>query len=127
MRGLPKGGEIKAGSRDAVTQIGRGCGTDFDLAARLGGEHTPARERPWAAQRGHGGGQSLLVHRQRGVTAIADQPFQFHPDPPGWPGLEADPVYLRFRVAFGQRFGFRPTGPVKKWVVTLRRRRGIGL
>jgi hypothetical protein len=101
MDGLPEGGEIQAGSFDALAQTGRGCGTELDLAARLGGEHAPAGERPGAAERGDGGGRALLVDRQSGVAAVADQPLQFHPDPRGWPGLEADAVDLRFRVPFG--------------------------
>src|SRR6266566_2349229 len=149
MDGLPDGGEIQAGAGDAVARTCRGCGTDLDLAARLGGEHAPAGKGTGGAQPGHGGGGALLVYRQGRVAAVEDQPLQFHPDPPRWPGLEADPVHMRFRVALGQRFlavlavlahpggrpvdarlagpagcprPGRPAGPAQKWVVTLRDR-----
>jgi hypothetical protein len=149
MDSLPEGGEIQAGAGDAVARTCRGCGTDLDLAARLGGEHAPSGKRSGAIQPGHGGGRALLVYRQGRVTAVEDQPFQFHPDPTRWPGLEADPVHLLFRVALGQRFRVvlaaaahpggcsvdarltcrvgcpppgRPAGPPQKWVVTLRDR-----
>src|SRR5205823_12305485 len=102
--GLPESGEILARNGDAADRTCRGCGTDLDLAARLGGERALAGKRPGGTQPGHGGGRALLVYRQGRVTAVEDQPLQFHPDPPRWPRLEADTVHLRFRVALGQRF-----------------------
>src|SRR5215468_7931782 len=103
MDGLPECGEIQARDGDAVAQTGRGCGTELDLAARLGGERAPAGKHPRGAQPGHGGGRAALLYRKCGVAAVADQPLQFHPEPPGWSGLEADAVHLRFRVPLGQR------------------------
>src|SRR5262249_56212396 len=52
MDGLAEGGEIQAGVGDAFAQTCRGCGTDLDLAARLGGERAPAGKRAGGAQPG---------------------------------------------------------------------------
>ena len=64
------------------------------------------------AQPGEGGGHSLLIDADTGVAAIADQPFQFDPDLMGWAGLEADPVYVLFGVALGQRLRSGPVGRI---------------
>ena len=100
-----KGAEIVAGGGNAGTDARRWRRTDFDLAAGLGGEQTATRKRAMRAQPGEGGGHSLLIHRQPGVAAIADQPFQFDPDLAGWAGLEADAVHVLFRFALGKRLG----------------------
>jgi hypothetical protein len=73
------------------------------LPAGFGGKAAATRERLSGAQPGEGGGHSLLVYRQTGVTAIADQPFQFDPDLAGRAGLEADPVTVFLGVALGER------------------------
>ena len=65
------------------------------------------------AQPGEGGGHSLLIDTDTGVTAIADQPFQFDPDLTGWAGLEADPVNVLFGVALGQRLRSGPVGQAR--------------
>ena len=129
---------------NAVTQTGRGCGTELHLAARLVGEHALAGERP-GCPAGSPRWPLACGLRKSGIAAVTDEPLQFHPDPPGWPGFEADPVCLRFRVALGKRFrlasfpGILQPQPAqmtchgdqvrwagKMWVITLRNRRGVG-
>ncbi len=112
---MTEGGEIAAGGLHAGAEAFRWRGTDLHLPAGLCGEAAAARERAWRAQPGEGGGHSLLVYADTGVTAIADQPFQFDPDPAGRPGLEADAVDVLFGVALGQRLRSGPVGPAR-WV-----------
>jgi hypothetical protein len=100
---LTEGGQIAAGDVHAGAEAFRWRGTDLHLPAGLCGEAAAARERARRVQPGEGGGHSLLVHAETGVTAIADQPFQFDPDLVRRPGLEADPVDVLFGVALGQR------------------------
>src|SRR3984885_11591677 len=105
--GLANGRKVAAGRRHAAAQAGGGRGTQLDLAAGLGGEPAPARERPGLVQAGEDGGHSPLVHRESGVTAVTDQPFQLYPDPSRRAGLEGDPVRLRLRVVFRKRWARR--------------------
>jgi hypothetical protein len=100
---LTEGGEIVAGGVHAGGEALRWRGTDLYLPAGLCGKTAATRERVRRAQPGEGGGHSLLIDADTGVAAIADQPFQFDPDPVGWTGLKADPVDVLFGVALGQR------------------------
>ena len=105
---LTEGGEIAAGDVHAGGEALRWRGTDLHLPAGLCGKTAATRERARRAQPGEGGGHSLLIDAETGVSAIADQPFQFDPDPAGRAGLEAYPVDVLFGVALGQRL---PAGP----------------
>src|SRR5258708_3950183 len=99
---LRQGGKIAAGGVHAGAEAIRWRGTYLTLPAGLCGEAAATRECVRRAQPGEGGGHSLLVHRQTGVMAIADQPFEFDPDLAGRAGLEADPVDVPLGVAFGK-------------------------
>src|SRR5262249_59525396 len=103
-----KGGGPGAGGGRRGPAARRWRGTDFDLPAGLCGKQTATRKRGIRVKPGEGGGHSLLIHRQPGVAVIADQPFQFDPDPAGRAGLEADPVYVLLGAALGQRLGLWP-------------------
>ena len=105
---MTEGAEIAAGDVHAGAEAIRWRGANLNLPAGLCGEAAAARERARGAQPGEGDGHSLLVHRHTGVTAIADQPFQFDPDLAGRASLEADPVDVFLGVALGQRFPARP-------------------
>ena len=107
---LTEGGEIAAGDVHAGAEAISWRGADLHLPAGLCGEQAATRERARRGQPGEGGGHSLLIQAQPGVTAIADQPFQFDPDLAWRAGLEADPVDMLLGVALGQRLRGQPIG-----------------
>jgi hypothetical protein len=69
------------------------------IGRRVLGPGSASRGSPEAVKRGR---HLFGPHRQRGITAIADQPFEFDADPFRWACLEADTVDLRFRVGLGK-------------------------
>ena len=78
--GLPHRGEVRARGGHAAAQAGRGRGAQLDLAARFGGEPSPARERSGLVQAGEGPRNPLLVDGASRVAAVTDQPLQLDPD-----------------------------------------------
>jgi hypothetical protein len=96
------GGYIGGSGGETGAKPHDGGGTEFYLAAWLGGEAATAGKRAGRTKPGERGVHALLVHRKGGVMAIVNQPFEFDPDPSGRAGLEADPVDVFFGGTFRQ-------------------------